>query len=291
MELDKIKGMIPPVVTPFKDNEELDEVATRKEIKFLLDKNVDGIAVAGSTGEGVILSNDEIKRILNIVNEENEKNIPVITGIIRNSTREAIQTSLLAKNMGVDALLITPTFYYGNSLAGNYEYYSKIAEETNLPIIVYNVVPTNQITPEEMVKLSNIEQVIGIKQVEVNGLVKMLSVSENKFKVFSACDNMLYSTYVIGASGAIAAIITVAPDLCIKQWQAYKAGDYKTAQSIHYKLFHIYEAYKEKPFPGKIKEMLNQNGRPVGRARSPILEPDRLEKEFIKNKLVRAGLL
>jgi len=291
MDLDKLTGMIAPMVTPFDENEELDLNMTRKEIKYLLSTGIDGISTGGSTGEGALLSNEEIKKIVEIIAEENTKKIPIVAGIIKNSTREAIKTALIAKKAGADALLITPVFYFGATPEGNYEYYKLIAEKVRLPIVIYNVVPTNQITPEVMLKISEIKEVIGIKQVGIEELIAMVSACEDRIKVFSACDDMLYGTYVSGACGAISAMIAAVPDLCVQQWEAFKKGDQKTAIELQRRLYYIREAYNFRPFPGMLKEIISQLGRPVGKSRSPILEPNQEEKEFIKKKLIKAGLL
>jgi len=291
MNLNKLTGMIAPMVSPFDENEELDLNATRKEIKYLLSTGIDGISTGGSTGEGVLLSNEEIRKIIEIMVEENKKKIPIVAGVIRNSTREAIKTGLIAKKAGADALLVTPVFYHGATPDGNYEYYKLIAEKVGLLTIVYNVVPTNQITPEVMLKIGEIEEVIGIKQVGIEALVAMVYTCADSIKVFSACDDMLYGTYVSGACGAISAMITAVPELCIQQWKAFKKGDQKTAMEIQRKLYFVREAYNFTPFPGMLKEIINQLGRKVGKSRSPILEPTKKEKEFIRKKLMKAGLL
>ena len=291
MNLNKLNGMIAPMVTTFDENEDLDLNATRKEVKYLLNTGIDGISTGGSTGEGVLLSNEEIKKVIEIIIEENTKKIPIVAGIINNSTREAIKTALIAKKAGADALLITPVFYFGATPEGNHEYYKLIAEKVRLPIIIYNVVPTNQINPEVMLKISEIEEVVGIKQVGIEELVAMVSACEDRIKVFSACDDMLYGTYVSGACGAISAMIAAVPDLCVQQWEAFKKGDQKTAIELQRRLYYVREAYNFKPFPGMLKEIINQLGRPVGKSRSPILEPNQQEKEFIRKKIIKAGLL
>ena len=291
MNPDKLQGVIPPIVTPFLENEDLDVQTTRREVKYLLGTGIDGIAATGSTGEGALLSDEGIGAILEIVVEENTGGLPVIGGVIKNSTRDAIKTAQLAKEIGVDALLVTPVFYHGATPEGNYEYYKAIGEAVELPLIVYNVVPTNLISPEVMLKLCEIEYVVGIKQVEPKGLIEMVLTCGEQTKVFSACDEMLYSTYVAGACGTIAAIVTVAPELCVRQWQAFNNGDQKTAQDIQQRLAYLVKAYSDKPFPGKVKELINQLGRPVGKARSPILEPTPDERTAIRESLRRAGLI
>jgi 4-hydroxy-tetrahydrodipicolinate synthase len=110
-------------------------------------------------------------------------------------------------------------------------------------------------------------------------------------KVYGACDELLYGSYVSGASGAISALVTVAPRLCVDQWRAFKSGDQTKAMEIHKKIFPLVKCYSEKPFPGKVKELLNLQGRKVGKGRRPILEPTAAEKKHIKTSFKKAGLI
>lgn len=291
----KFSGIIPPMVTVFNENEELDLEKIKDEVKFLSSFEIDGLSVTGSTGEGALLSNEEIKIITETVKNELKrlkKDIPLITGIIRNSTREAIKAAQLAKTAGADGLLITPTFYHTASSKGNFEYYKAITETVELPTIVYNVVPTNQISPDLMFEIGELEAIVGVKQIDAEKLAAMVDKCGDKIKVFSACDDMLYSTYVAGADGAIAAIITAVPELTVLQWKAFKKGDMKKAIEISKNLYQVYNSYfDEKPFVGKIKEVINQLGRPVGKARRPVQEPDKARKEFINTKLKQVDLV
>jgi len=150
MDKERFKGIIAPVVTPFTAEGTIDEDLFRKEVKYLLNTGIDGISPGGSTGEGATLSDNELVRLVQIIQEENTKRIPVVCGIIRNSTYAAINAGMAVKEAGADALMITPTFYLGGTdEAGNYEYYKKIAESVGLPIIIYNVIADNEIKPKQ----------------------------------------------------------------------------------------------------------------------------------------------
>ncbi len=286
-----IEGMIPPVVVPFDKNENIDREAFRAEVKYLSSTGIDGISSGGSTGEGAVLSDEELKTCLEIVVEENQDKIPVVAGVIRNSTREVVTAGVEAKALGASALLVTPVFYYSSTLEGNYEFFKEIGKKVGLHIIIYNVVPTNLITPRALKKLAEIDEIIGIKQVDPVMLAEMVSLLGDRMKVYGACDELLYGAYVSGACGAISALVTVAPRLCVEQWQAFKSGDQAKAMAIHQKLVPIVKCYSEKPFPGKLKELLNLQGRKVGKARSPILEPTAEEKARMITCLKNAGLI
>ena len=117
MNPERVQGVIPPIVTPFLENEEVDLQTTRREVKYLLRTGIDGIAATGSTGEGALLSDEEIQRIVEIVVEENTERIPVIGGVIRNSTRDAIKTAQIAKKAGADALPLEPALALVRAIA------------------------------------------------------------------------------------------------------------------------------------------------------------------------------
>lgn len=288
----EIEGMIPPVVVPFDANEAVDEEAFRRDVRFLLGNRIDAISSGGSTGEGAILSDFELRRCLEIIMEEKPNELPLVAGIIRNSTREAVRVARDAKAAGADALLVTPVSYYGATQEGNYEYFSRIAAATGLPIIVYNVVVSNLVTPQEFVGLLEIDEVVGIKQVDPVALSETCTLcAANGAAVYSAVDHLLYGTYVCGAKGAISALVTIAPELCVAQWHAFKEGNQTRAAEIHHALAPIVRTYLQRPFPGKVKALLNLQGRSVGAARSPNTSPTKEELREMALALKCAGLI
>lgn len=288
-----LQGIIPPVVTPFLPTEEIDESALRQEVRFLLDANVHGISFGGSTGEGALLCDDELARGIEIVREENLKNIPVLGGIIRNSTRDAINAGLAAKNAGADALLITPTYYFGAFDEGKLEFFITLAEKVELPIVVYNVIKDNTISPYLMEKLSENEWIIGIKQScgGIHALTDMISACGDKTLVFAAQDDLLFVSYVLGAVGAIAGILSVFPELCVNQWNAVQAGDFELAKKIHDRMLPVWRKIEGTAFPGKIKAVLNLMGRKVGIARSPVGEPAKKVIDEIRQELLKQNFI
>jgi len=290
MNSDRFEGLFVPMVVPFNKDESIDEAALRDEARFLLGTGLDGISSGGTTGEGALLSDAELLRCLELIQEENTAPKPVIAGIIRNSTREVIPAALDAKAAGADALLITPVFYNSATPEGNYEFFRDIAKAAGLPIIIYNVVSTNIISPELFFRIAEIDEVIGIKQVDPVKLAEIAAVCPDNKKVWAASDQLLYSCYVAGASGAISALLTIAPELCVKQWQAFKQGDQSTAMQIQKMLNPVVSLYLERPFPAKIKELIQLQGRNAGIARRPTLPSDPEVLEIMKRALAGAGL-
>jgi Dihydrodipicolinate synthase/N-acetylneuraminate lyase len=287
-------GIIAPVLTPFDKSENIDEAIVRREIRYLIDCGVHGISPGGSTGEGAVLTDDELVRMVEICQEENTKGLPVVAGVIRTSTRAAVKAGIAAKKAGATALMVTPTFY--NVLVpdddGNYDFYKRIAGETGLPVIIYNVVhPQNEIKPNLFARLCEIEGVIGIKQSAggIQGFYDMMMACGDKGLIYSATDDMLYSTLDLGAYGAIAAILTVFPKQCVQIWDAVQAGDRGTSKALQDKIYPMWQVLKGPQFPRRIKEALRQMGRETGICRSPNLDATAQEKLAIKAMVKRLG--
>jgi 4-hydroxy-tetrahydrodipicolinate synthase len=281
MKSKKLTGMIAPMVVPFDAQGELDEAAFRKEASYLLDHGVDGISSGGSTGEGALLSDSELRRCLEMIKAENTRKIPVYAGVIRNSTREVIRAGLDAKACGADALLVTPVFYHGATEEGNLGFYRDIGEAVQLPLIIYNVVASNLITPAQVMRICELEWVIGVKQVDPVRLAEIAALSRGGTNIYAACDQMLYGTYTAGACGAFSAMVTIAPELCQRQWQAFRRGDQAEAMALQHKMVPIVMTYLQAPYPGKVKALVNLQGRSGGLPRRPILpvtEPELLER-------------
>jgi 4-hydroxy-tetrahydrodipicolinate synthase len=285
-----LRGMIAPAVTPF----EADEIRWdlfRADLRVLLAAGVDGIGVAGSTGEGAALDDAEIASLVQAAKDEVDGGLPIIAGIIRNSTRQAVSAARAAAAAGADALLVTPVFYSGATPDDNARYYQAVSDAVDLPILVYNVSPTNVIEPEIMRRLSEIERVIGIKQVVAEGVAAMVAACGDGARVFGASDAMLYGTYTAGAVGAFSALITVAPDACVQQWRAYVAGDQATAAEIGQRLAPIALAYASRPFTSKVKAFIELQGRAVGHCRAPVSDVTAEERQAYRRLLERAALL
>ena len=283
------EGIIATLVTPFTADEKLDESMFRQQIQRLLESNVHGISACGSTGEGAAVTDEELVRITEICKEETPEGFPIVIGIIRNSTRAAVAASLAVKRAGATAIMVAPVSY--NYLVpddeGNYTYYKTISEKVQLPIIIYNSVCLNEITPALFRLLCEIEYVTGIKQSlgGLQGFYDMMMGCGDVGQIYSATDDMLYSTFDLGASGAIAAILSVYPEESVAIWDAVKTGDTKTAKDLQTKLYPKWQAMKSQQFPRRLKEMLRQMGFDYGVALSPNQQITAAEKESIANAL------
>ena len=140
----KLHGIIPPMTTPFTAEGEIDERAFRAQVRFFLGKGVHGVCVGGSTGEGHTLTRDEFKRLMVATVEEVNGRVPVVAGIIANSTREAILRARDVEDLDIAALQITPVHYlFKPDEEATYSHFKILAESVRQPVLIYNVIPWN----------------------------------------------------------------------------------------------------------------------------------------------------
>lgn len=287
----KFEGIIPPVVTPFKEDGRIDTELLRQEMKICMDAGVHGLSVAGSTGEGPTLNDEELRELISIGREFVSEEQALICGIMRTCTRDAVKAGLAAREAGADAVMVTPTAY--NVLVPNeegmYDFYRTISEEVGLPIIIYNVVPQNTISPALYKRLlDETEYMMGIKQ-SVGGIQALYAdiiTCKGKGRVYAATDDMIYSCFELGASGAISAILSLFPGECVKMWNCARDGRHEEGLAIQNSLYEKWQCLGGNQFPIRLKYALHVLGREAGYCRSPITCLPEEEKKIIRETLL-----
>ncbi len=272
--LEDLRGIIPPMVTPFGSDGGIDEEGLRSEVQVLLGAGVDGLAVCGSTGEGHTLSPDETAQICRIVVDEVDGRVPVIAGIIQDSTRAVIHYAEPLGEIGVAAIQVTPVHYlFAPGEEGHLAFYREIGRATGLPIIIYNVIPWNTLSPHILLRLAEVPEVVGVKQSggDMHALAQLIEMNDRDLKIFTAVDDLLYPSFVLGADGAIAAICTVLPDLCVPLLQACRDDNHVTARDIHQRMLPVWRALNHPDMITRVKAAIELRGRRVGSARHPFL--------------------
>lgn len=293
---EEIYGIVPPLTTPFRPDDTIDEDALRADARYMIEvAKVHGLAVCGSTGEGHTLTTAETRRITQIVAQEIRGRVPLITGIITDSTGAAIERGRAVKDLGVIALQVTPPHYIfrpdDDALLRHYE---ALAKGTGLPIIIYNVVPSTYLSPQLLTRIiTSVEGVIGVKQSagDFKLVADLLLMVGNRGRIMSATDAVLYPSFILGAHGAIAAILSAAPTLCVQLWDAVQAGDHKTALQLHEKLLPLWNAISADNLPACVKCAQELQGRKAGLPRAPMPPSSPAQTAAIRAALEGAGLL
>lgn len=292
----ELEGVIPAILTPFTRDGEIDESALRCEIRYMLDiAHVHGLTVTGSTGEGYALDAEEIRRVTEITLDEAGEETPIITGIIVNSTRQAIRYAQAVADLPIVGLQVTPVHYVFNpGDDGHVDYFNQIAQVFGGPLIIYNVVSWSNLPVPLLHRIvSEVDLVQGIKQSgrDMHKVAELVEVLSGKAKVYSAIDDLLYSSFCLGAHGTISALPTVLPGMCVELWNAVKAGNHDLGLELHRRMLMVWKCLDAPDMPSRIKAAINLQGRSAGYPRSPFLPVSPEIQEQIRQALVQATVI
>ena len=269
-----MKGVIPAMVTPLTKNQELDESGLREVTNYLVESRVHGVFVCGTQGESYALNEEEKKRIVKVTVDEVNGRVPVYAGTGGITTRETIKLSKYAKDAGADAISVITPFFTKPTQSELYTHYKAIAEEVDLPVLLYNNPDRTgvNIDATTVKRLSEIENIVGIKDSSGDlGLIgEFIRTSRKGFAVMCGRDSIILASLVYGAKGAVAATANVVPELVIGIYESFIEGDLEKAKTLQLKLLPLRSAFSLGTFPVVIKEAMNLIGKPAGPARSPV---------------------
>lgn len=288
------KGSIVAIVTPFK-NGRFDRESFRKLIEFQISNGTDAIVPVGCTGEAATLTHDEHKEVIEFTLETVNRRVPVIAGTGSNSTAEALELTEFAKKAGCDgALIITP--YYNKPMPeGLYTHYKKIAEHVDIPIILYNVPSRTGISilPETVAKLSEIKNIVGIKEASgsMDQISKIISLCPQDFVVLSGDDSMTLPIMAVGGKGVISVAANIIPSQVKEMVHAALSGNWANAQKMHIKLFNIFKALFIETNPIPVKTCLYLMGKINLELRMPLMPPTEETKNKLEKLLKQYGLI
>lgn len=274
----KLGRVLTAMVTPFKENGEVDYEQAKKLALALLDAGCDGVVVAATTGEAPTLSWEEELRLFREVKSAVGDRGTIVAYTGSNSTAEAVEATRGAEKIGVDACLSVVPYYNRPTQEGIYQHFKTIAESTSLPIIMYNI-PSRVVvnmTPETIVRLSQIENIAGVK--EANGdmahVAQVISNAREGFNIWSGNDNDTFLIMALGGYGTIGVVTHLVAGQVRKMMELVLDNNVREAAAIHRHLVPLVNVLFIQPNPGPVKYALNQVGMRVGNPRLPLLPPD-----------------
>ena len=287
----KFHGSIVALATPFK-NGKLDEKTLIKLVRYHIKSGTDGIVPVGTTGESPTLSFEEHERVIKIVVEAANHEVPVIAGTGANNTDEAIHLTKFAKKAGADgALLVTP-YYNKPTQEGLYRHYKLIAEKVDIPIVLYNVPGRTGVSlaPETVARLSEIKNIIAIK--EATGSMDQTShiLSLCDITVLSGDDSLTLPLLALGAKGVISVIANIVPEAVAQMMDAYVRGDHAKAREFHYKMFPLCRALFIETNPIPVKRAMELLGLCSGELRLPLCEMHESNEKILIKAMKDYGL-
>ncbi|MBQ6269611.1 MAG: 4-hydroxy-tetrahydrodipicolinate synthase [Bacteroidetes bacterium] len=283
----KLEGTITALVTPFKNNYEVDFDALDRVVELQLKSGINGIVVLGSTGEAATLSEKEKLDVILAVQKKVNGKIPVIVGVGSNNTKATIENAKNAAKYNFDAVLIVCPFYNKPTQEGLFQHFNAISEAVDIPQIIYNVpgrTGTN-ISAETQIRIaSECKNVIATKEASGNleQMMQIIKYSPKDFTLLCGDDALAVPCICAGGRGIISVLSNYAPKMFTQCINFALNGQYKEAMKIHYELFEFMKVNFIESNPIPVKAFMSELGLIQNVLRMPLLPISDKNKKLIQ---------
>jgi N-acetylneuraminate lyase len=290
-----MKGILPALITPYDDDGSIGAARTRRLVRHLMDRGVNGFYLCGSTGEGFLLSPAERKQLLEIVLSEVKGAVPVIAHIGTMDTATSVELTKHARQAGADAVSAVAPFYYKHGLEQLKEHYLDIANAADIPLVIYHFpAMTGVQAPASFYgELARHENIIGLKYTALDsyGLQQIIAECGPEFLVFNGPDEALLSGLTLGCVGAIGSTYNIMPKLFLKLYREFHAGHLAEARELQTQANEVIrELYKYETI-AFVREILRLQGIETGRPRKPIQQLNEAQRRSIRDFALQHSFL
>ncbi len=287
-------GSIPALITPFTETGDVDRDQYQKFVDWHIKQGSHGLVPVGTTGESPTLSHAEHNEVIGLCVQAANGRVPVIAGTGSNSTREAVELTQQAQNNGVDGALVVSPYYNKPSQEGLYQHFKTIHDESDLPIIIYNIPGRSvvDISVETMARMFELPRIVGVKDAtgDLQRCADQRAAMGEEFIQLSGEDGTALGFMAMGGHGCISVTANIAPKLCSQFQEACMRGDFKTALELQDRLLPLHKGMFMEPSPAPAKYVASQLGLCVERVRAPILPTTESLKLVLDAAMVHAGL-
>ncbi len=280
------------IVTPFtEDGVDFDKLG--ELIEFQIREGIDALVICGTTGEASTMPDEEHKAAIRFAVEKVGKRIPVIAGTGSNDTRHAIDLSKYAEEAGSDAILTVTPYYNKTSQRGLYEHFKAIAGSISIPSILYNVPSrTNlNINPDTVKALSEIENIVAIKECNLNQVGDIINLCGEDFTVYSGNDEHVVPLLSLGGKGVISVMANIIPKDTHDMVAKFLSGDIEGSRKLQLGTLNLIKALFSDVSPIPVKAAMNLMGLNVGKCRMPLVDMSEKNLEALKTEMKAYGLI
>jgi len=272
------------MVTPFDRKGHIDFSKTTQLVNYLIANGSESLVVCGTTGESPTLSKEEKLALIDHVIKVVNKRVPVIAGTGSYNTYESIELTKKAENLGADAIMLVAPYYNKPNQEGLYQHFKSVAEETALPILLYNIPGRSvvNVEPETIIALSQIKNIVAVKEASgnLNKMTKIIANTPDHFELYTGDDGNTLPVLSIGGVGVISVAAHVIGNEMQEMVTKFLDGQISEAAKLHQKLLPIMVELFKAPNPVPVKTALQMKGLDVGTVRLPLVpltENERLE--------------
>ncbi|HET9695561.1 MAG TPA: 4-hydroxy-tetrahydrodipicolinate synthase [Terriglobales bacterium] len=292
----KLRGCGTALVTPFKSDGSIDELALRALVEWQVESKIDFLVPCGTTGETPTLSHDEWLRVIDVTIEVVNGRVPIVAGATSNSTREAVEkTKEVSRRKGVDAILSASPYYNKPTQEGQYQHFKAIAEATDKAIMLYNVPGRTavNIEPATLVRLAQIPNIVAVKEASgnISQIAEVCSVVPRDFAVLSGDDAITLPVIALGGVGIVSVASNEIPKEMAEMARAALANDWQEARRIQNKYLPLMQANFLESNPMPAKAVLAMMGRVEENFRLPMLPVKKETRAKLEKIASELGLL
>ncbi len=280
----KITGIIPAMVTPFNEKEEVDLARVRKVARFLKEEGADALYVTGSTGEAFVMSPEERMQVVEAVAEELNGEMPFMVHVGAISSKITKDLARHAQTYGAAAVASVPPFYWKFSEDAIVRYYEELADAVEIPTYIYNIGLAGMMSFETVCRLAKIPGIEGIKYTAhtMYEILRMREAFGPDFAIYFGCDEMAMSGFAYGADGAVGTYYNVMPDLFQELFHAYQARDLHQLQEKQYLANQVIMTALQYEMIPVVKLMMSWMGVDAGIARGPFIHYTQEQEKAIR---------
>lgn len=284
------------LVTPFKENKEVDFEKLEKLVDFHVENGTDCIVVMGTTGEAATLSHEEHLECIKVVIDRTNKRIPVVAGTGSNCTETAVYLSTEAASYGADGLLVVTPYYNKATQKGLIAHYTEVAKSVDCPIIMYNVPSRTGCTlqPETIATLvKDVDNIVGVKDAtgNISMTAKTMQLTEGNIDLYSGNDDQIVPIMALGGIGVISVLSNVAPQQTHDITAAALEGDFKKAAKLQLEALPLCDALFCEVNPIPVKTGMNLLGFEVGGMRMPLTTMEEANQKILAKAMRDYGLI
>ena len=295
MKKNVFKGSGVAIITPMHADGSINFDVLGEIIEFQIKNKTDAIITCGTTGESATMSDEERIAVIKYTVEKVAGRIPVIAGTGSNNTEHALELSKTAQNLGVDALLIVTPYYNKTSQHGLIKHYTYIADNVDLPIILYNVPSRTgvSISPETYLELSKHPNIVATKEAngDLSAIAKTISLCGDELAVYSGNDDQIIPILSLGGLGVISVFANVCPLECHEINYKYFSGELEVARKLFLKSNNLMNMLFCDVNPIPVKEAMNLLGFDCGQCRLPLVSLSEENKEKLISSMKHFGLI
>lgn len=289
------KGAGVAIVTPMKDNYQVNYDKLEEMINYQIAEGTDAIVITGTTGESSTLSEEEHSECIRAAVAMVKGRVPIIAGTGSNSTLTAIQLSVDAARAGVDGLLIVSPYYNKATQGGLINHYTKIAASVDVPIILYNVPGRTgcNILPDTVAALAkNVDNIVGIKDAtgDITNALRIMQLTEGGIDLYSGEDGMVIPLLSAGGIGVISVMSNIAPKFTHDMVMSYLKGDHKKALEMQLRALPLCDALFSEVNPIPVKTAMNLMGFQVGPLREPLTKMEEAHVKQLAKAMTEFGI-